>query len=270
MPGRPRATPSRSYLSDYATDRRIAATSSARRAEFRRPRPTSTHLGAFLGAEHRVGLVTIHAYPLKHCVAAEDPTNAELLGPGVRQRARRAEPEFAAVAHRHGLTLRVDEMNSVSCGGWPAVTETYGPALWSLEELFELDRAGVDGVNFDTIPTTWQHLIGISQSGGHWRVSVLPEYYGLLAFAQASPAGSRLEPVGGALPAGVQADATVTAGGQVHVVLVNTSPRRGPSSSRRSPGRRARRTVSLLSAPGLCRRAASRSAGVDQLVDRRS
>ena len=59
--------------------------------------------------------------------------------------------------------------------------------------------------------------------GGHWSVSVLPEFYGLLAFAQASPAGSRLVPIGGALPSGLQADGTVTASGSVHVVLVNTS-----------------------------------------------
>ena len=57
------------------------------------------------------------------------------------------------------------------------------PALW---------QAGVQGVNFQTIEGRLNQMITAEHSASGWSVSVQPEYYGLLAFAGAAPAGSHL------------------------------------------------------------------------------
>jgi hypothetical protein len=221
--GRPSNYTFQSYLGDFA---HIAA--ALPRVPLAGPSSGSLNylkgLGAFLHAEPRVRVATVHAYPLKHCEPSSHPTVADLLAPSVSSTLAGNAGAYAAVAHKHGIPLRIDEMNSVSCGGWPPVTNSFGAALWALGQLFELDRAGVDGVNFDTVPNTFQHLIFASQSkSGRWSVSVQPEYYGLLAFAQAAPAGSRMLGISGSAPGAVQTYATLTSAGVEHVVLINTS-----------------------------------------------
>lgn len=249
VPGRPPSYDFGAYLDDYAgvasvlPGVRLAGPSSGSPIYL-------NHLGQFLDHERRVGLVTIHAYPLKYCVPSERPSITQLLAPSTASSVAAQTGAYAAIAHRHSLALRVDEMNSVSCGGYRPVSYSFGAALWALDQLFELDRAGVDGVNFDTIPNTIQHLIGVSESAGRWSTTVEPEYYGLLAFAQAAPAGSRLVPIAGRIPAGVRAYATLAPGGQVHVVLINTSSA-ARSVVLRLPGGASSVTLTRLTAPSL-------------------
>ncbi len=90
------------------------------------------------------------------------------------------------------MPLRIDEINSVSCGGERGVSDTYATALWSLDTMFALARAGVDGVNIHTPPHSTNQMFTVSQVNGTWEVYVHPNYYGLLMFAQATPPGSRL------------------------------------------------------------------------------
>ena len=74
-------------------------------------------LGQFLAREPKVGVATVHAYPLKHCVATNHVTIGQLLaGSSSEGLAARIAP-LAAIAHRHRVPLRIDEINSVSCGG---------------------------------------------------------------------------------------------------------------------------------------------------------
>ena len=54
---------------------------------------------------------------------------------------------WSSDAHRAGLPFRLTEVNSVTCGGVPGVSDTFATALWAPDTLFELLRAGVDGVN---------------------------------------------------------------------------------------------------------------------------
>ena len=39
------------------------------------------------------------------------------------------------------------ELNSVTCGGLRGVSDSFATALWAPDALFEMLRAGVDGVN---------------------------------------------------------------------------------------------------------------------------
>jgi hypothetical protein len=222
VPGRPRSYDFHSYLPDYSHI--VAALPNVALAG---PGSGSAHflanLNAYLSSEHRVKLVTIHAYPLEHCTPRQNPTIARLLAPATSATMNAEAEAFAVIAHRHGLPLRIDEMNSVSCGGYARVTEAFAPALWALGELFQLDRLGIDGVSFDTIPHSTQHLILTRQEGSTWSASVQPEYYGLLAFADAAPAGSRMLAVSAPSSDGVQVYATVSPSRVVHVVVINSS-----------------------------------------------
>jgi Glycosyl hydrolase family 79 C-terminal beta domain len=221
VPGRARPYDFQQYVQDYS-----GVVSALPQAPVAGPSSGAPdyldNLGQFLSDEPRVRLVTVHAYPLKHCEPAVHPTIAQLLATTTSQALTTQAGTLAAIAHHHGLPLRVDELNAVSCGGWPPVTNSFAAALWALNQLFELDRAGVDGVNLFTVPNTSQHLIVTSEAGGRWSGAVQHEYYGLMAFAQAAPARSHLLTVSGAQGSGTEAWATSGPGGQIHVVLINT------------------------------------------------
>ncbi|MBV9820300.1 MAG: hypothetical protein JOZ07_18365 [Solirubrobacterales bacterium] len=206
-------------------------------------------LGTFLAQEPRVGLAAIHAYPLKHCTHSKVITPVDLLAPSSSAGFAQLVSPFIAAAHAHGRPVRIDEMNGISCGGVKGVSDTYTSTLWVLNTLFELLRAGVDGVNVHTVPGTLQEVLGATELHGRWSVTVHPEYYGLMMFAQAAPAGARVLRLTWKPPAGVDAWATRATDGRVRIVLINDrtvsaqtlrvrAPAAGPASVERlrAPG----------------------------------
>jgi len=183
-------------------------------------------LGRFLAAEPRVGLVTLHRYPLQVCFTPRRsprfPTVARLLSPASSIGLADGFAPYAALARARGLSLRIDELNSVSCGADPAVSDTFASALWALNTLFEMLRVGVHGVNIHTFPGAGYELFRITHPNGRWRANVAPEYYGLMLFARAAPAGSRLLEAAKAAGGTVRTWATRAGDGTVRVVFVNT------------------------------------------------
>jgi hypothetical protein len=208
-------------------------------------------LGRFLGREAAVRLATLHAYPLKHCVPSQVVTSRQLLADSSSHGLATYLGPYLAMAHRRGVAARVDEINAVSCGGQRGVSDTFGSALWSLDALFELVRAGVGGVNFHTVPGTINEMLGASFTGGHWRIQVHPEYYGLVMFAQAAPAGARLLPISGTATVGVKTWATLAADRTLRVTLINKHVRRGETVRLHLPARYASASVEQLRAPSI-------------------
>jgi hypothetical protein len=152
-----------------------------------------SHLGTILSdIPSRLKLVTTHAYPLKHCSRLAHLSVSDLFTRSSINGL--ADPIHATVraAAAHHKPLRVDELNGVSCGGEAGISNSFGEALWALNVLPALWRTGVQGVNFQTVNGDLNQLITAKHTAAGWRVSVQPEYYGLLAFADAAPAGSRL------------------------------------------------------------------------------
>ncbi|HET8672790.1 MAG TPA: glycosyl hydrolase family 79 C-terminal domain-containing protein [Thermoleophilaceae bacterium] len=186
-------------------------------------------LGRFLTAERHVRLVTLHRYPLQLCFTSRRssryPTVAHLLAPSSSIGLADSFAPYAAIARAHGLSLRIDEWGSVSCGADPAVSDTFASALWALDTLFEMVRDGIHGVNVHTFPGAGYELFRIGRATGRWQAVVAPEYYGLLLFARAAPAGSRLLRVSGAGSGAVRTWATRARGGTIRVVLVNSGGR---------------------------------------------
>ena len=188
-------------------------------------------LGRFLSDEPRVAVATLHRYPLQQCFVAPNrpnyPTIANLLAP-TSSRAL-ADSVVAAVraARAHHVPVRIDEMNTISCGNVPSVGDSFASALWALDALFEMARVGVDGVNIHTFPGVGTALFSFRRAHGQWRGTVAPEYYGLDMFAQAAPPGSRLlsTSFSRAVSSGLQAWATRAPDGTIRVVVINDGSR---------------------------------------------
>jgi hypothetical protein len=153
-------------------------------------------LGTVLGDMPHLRVATVHAYPMKNCsILARLSVSDFFARSSIQGLAEAVHGEVRASA-AHGEPLRVDEINGVSCGGKAGFSNSFAEALWALNVLPALWQAGVQGVNFQTITGGFSHnynqMITARHSASGWSVSVEPEYYGLLAFADAAPAGSHL------------------------------------------------------------------------------
>ena len=207
-------------------------------------------LAPFLAGEPRVGIATLHAYPLKNCGGANDVTMSQLLSSSSAAGLAATLAPYVAIARRHGDGLRIDEMNAISCGGERGVSDTFGSALWAIKALFAMARVGVAGVNIHTVPGTINEIIGAGQVGGVWQSVVHPEYYGMMMFEQAAPAGARLLSVAGPSGGAVQAWATRATDGHVRVMLIN--PGAGSETvDVRVPGKSGPATLEQLQASSL-------------------
>lgn len=195
-------------------------------------------LGAFLRAEPRVRLATVHAYPLKHCAGSAPVTESQLLSDAASDGLAQTVAPYVAAAHSHRVPLRVDETNAITCGGTRGISNTYGSALWAVDAMFALARAGVDGINVHTVPGTINEILGPTFSHGRWSVVVHPEFYGLLMFARAAPAGSHLVDVAGAPPPGVKVWATTGPDHAERIVVINKLSRRSITLPLRVPAAR--------------------------------
>jgi hypothetical protein len=185
-----------------------------------------TNLGPFLSHEPRVKLATIHAYPLKHCSPSQVVTLGQMLADSSSHGLAQTVQPFVNTAERHATKIRVDEMNAITCGGYEGVSQSFSSALWVIDSLFEMAKTGVDGVNIHTRPYTINEILGPTHVHGHWAMRVHPEYYGMMMFAQAAPAGSRQLQLSGTPPSGVKVWATRATNGQVRVMLINKNQAR--------------------------------------------
>jgi hypothetical protein len=197
-------------------------------------------LRQLIAADPKLRMVTFHAYALNpfgdafrghNCSTPRGdpahPTVATLLAGYASQGLLRDVSPSVALAHSHGLTFRLDEMNAITCAGTPGVSNTAASALWVLDALFVLAEAGVDGVNIHTWRGSAGKLFDVHDRQSRWVGSVRPEYYGLLMFARAVPPGSRLLPVIRANPEQVRSWAVMAPHRSLRVVLINDNLTRG-------------------------------------------
>ena len=185
-------------------------------------------LNRFLNAQPRVRVATVHRYPLQVCGVNPDkpryPTVSNLMSEYASRTLANSIARYPAIAHGHGIAIRVDEMNTISCGAGPSVSsvgQSFASALWALDALFEMARVGVDGVNMHSYPTAPYELFTFSKNGSTWSASVKPEYYGMLMFAQAAPPGARLLRIATTRPGDLRTWATRATDGTVRIVVIN-------------------------------------------------
>jgi hypothetical protein len=214
-------------------------------------------LGKFVAAEPRLGLVTMHRYPLRGCVqnpiAPGYASIPALLSDASSSGMAQLLAPYVQVAHSAGLPFRVAEMNSASCSGRRGTSDTFASALWVLDTLFNFASVGVDGVNLHTLPGAPYELFTFSHGRRGWRAFVHPEYYGMLMFAQAFPPGAQLLPV--SAPAGpVKIWATRSPTGRTRVVLINKSLTATASVQLSVPGAGGSAGLEWLRAPSVSAR----------------
>ncbi len=208
-------------------------------------------LNQFLSTEHGIKVATLHRYPLKVCTKSAHVTIGQLLSESSSRGLADSVAGYARTAHAHGVPLRIDEMNSVSCGGEPGVSDTYATALWAVDALFEMVRVGVDGVNLHSRPGVTNELFSFTNSKGTWKARVNPVYYGLMMFADAAPAGSRLMNVNASGGTGLKIWATKAADGRIRVTLINKDATQGRTVALEVPGASGPATVARLRGPNL-------------------
>ena len=215
------------------------------------------YLGQFLSDQPRVAVATVHRYPLQRCYVPptqpEYPTIANLLAPASSHALAASVAGAVKVAHARHVPLRIDEMNTDSCGLIPAVTDSFATALWSLDALFSMASVGVDGVNIHTYPLAGASLFGFHRVGRRWHATVQPEYYGLQMFEQAAPTGSRLLRVSPAGTAQLDSWATLALDHTIRVVVINESSHARVVAVRRPAGTAAG-TLERLEASSLAAR----------------
>ena len=140
-------------------------------------------------------------------------------------------------------SLWVSEMNSVSCGRTPGVEHSFATALWAPDVLFELVRAGVDGVNWHVRPLTFNAPFRLRARA----IEPMPELYGLAVFAHMLGPDARLDAVHVSSASVVHLKAwAVRSRGATSVLLINKGGFAARVTLRAGKGRGAARIQRLL------------------------
>ena len=101
--------------------------------------------------DERPALLTGHHYPLG-CAESPAPSIGRLLSPLIRRKEGGSLDRYTAIARAGGIPFRLDEINSVSCGGVAGISNTFASALWATDYLTRAISAGVAGVNLHGAP----------------------------------------------------------------------------------------------------------------------
>ncbi len=208
------------YLSYASAMRRVLPHIALQAADVTQPQPL--WLLAPIGPGGlSAGRLAVHRYPLSYCLPPQSayyPTEARLLGPSATAGLAASLDQAEWYARARGAHLYVSEFNSVSCAGTHALAHSFATALWGLDALFELARAGLAGVDWHIRPGFGNAPFSL---GAHDLV-IRPELYSMAIFARIdSPAARILHtayPRGG--NAGVRVWA-IAASDRLTVVLIN-------------------------------------------------
>jgi len=128
-------------------------------------------------------LLTGHHYPLG-CAQVPAPSIEELLSPVIRNLEARSLATYMKVAQSNGIPLRIDETNTVSCGGVAGISDTFASALWATSYITQAMAAGVAGINLEGSPvscTGYTPLCAPDPAAlAHGTLRPQPEWYSLL------------------------------------------------------------------------------------------
>jgi hypothetical protein len=139
--------------------------------------------GPGAAVQERLALLAGHHYPLS-CHERPAPSVARLLDPGVRRLEERSLRDYASVSRASGLPFRLDEANTVSCGGRNGVSNTFASALWAVDFIARAMASGVAGINLQGNPGNCRGYSPVcAATRGRLAAGALgaqPEWYALL------------------------------------------------------------------------------------------
>lgn len=173
-----------------------------------------------------LAVVSGHMYPYSACAKPNSrsyPTVARLLSERATAGMAAAVSPAVALAHEAGLPFRLTELNSVTCGGRNGVSNSFATALWAPDALFELVKAGVNGVNLHVRADAINAPFSLNRHGLYAR----PLLYGLLMFDRMFGPHTQLVHLQlRATPSlHLKAWATRVRGGILHVLLIDKGDR---------------------------------------------
>ena len=197
-----------------------------------------------------LGMVTAHQYPYTACTTPGSPTYPtieRLLSEHASAGTARSLAAVIGDAHRAGLPFLLTEVNSVTCGGVTGVSDTFATALWAPDTLFELLRAGVDGVDVHVKTDAINAAFAFERG----RLIARPLLYGLVMFRRALGTDPSLVhvQVRAERQMHVKVWAVRAAGGGLHVLVIDKGSRAAHVALRIAPDGPA--TVQRLLSPSV-------------------
>jgi hypothetical protein len=135
---------------------------------------------------------------------------------------------YMAIAQSAKIPFRLDETNSVSCGGTAGISNTFASALWATGYLAQVMSMGVAGVNLHGNPANCNGYAPVCAPGpdalANGTLSAQPDWYALLLSRQLI--GDRPLPtiIGSHGTHNLQATAFLAANGVLRFVIVDDDP----------------------------------------------
>jgi hypothetical protein len=165
-------------------------------------------------------------YPYSACVprlSPDYPSIGKILSEAATAGLAASLRPAIALTHSAGLPFRLTELNSVTCGGVAGISNTFATALWAPDALFELLRAGVNGVNVHV------RAFAINAAFAPLRRYLVarPLLYGLLLFVRTLGPDAQLVRlrVQSPHPPGLKIWGVRILGGTLHVLAINKTAR---------------------------------------------
>jgi hypothetical protein len=197
-------------------------------------------------------LLTGHHYPLR-CDSVPAPSIAELLSERIRTLEALSLTRYMSVSRARHTPFRMDETNTVSCGGRPGISDTFASALWATSYITQTMAAGAAGINLQGAPANCRGYSPVCASSSEQlargALQSQPEWYALLltrSLVGFRPLRTRIvNPNPNLVVAALRG-----AGGALKFVIVNDEPAGATTAVRLHVGRRLHAaSVLTLSAP---------------------
>ena len=189
----------------------------------------------------RPALLTGHHYPLG-CAQTPPPSIEALLSTVTRGREALSLATYLRVSGAYRIPLRIDETNSVSCGGVAGISDTFASALWATGYITQVMAAGAEGINLQGNPANCAGYTPLCAPDpaalAQGALRAQPDWYALLlsrplvgcrplpttVAAEGAPADSEGEPVTAAGAPDLVAASFSGPGRSLQAVLVDDEP----------------------------------------------
>ncbi len=184
--------------------------------------------GAGEAVDERPALLTGHHYPLG-CEQQPPPSIERLLSAQIHAKEISSLRRYVAIAQAGGTPFRLDETNTVSCGGVAGISDTFASSLWAAGFLPQVMSAGAVGFNLHGNPSRCDGYTPVCAAGAaalsEGALVAQPEWYALLMLR--GLVGDRPLPtivVRSPRSTNVQADTFRAPDGRLDFVLVDDEP----------------------------------------------
>jgi hypothetical protein len=180
----------------------------------------------------RPALLTGHHYPLG-CKGRLAPTIARLLSPRIRRMETSSLRRYVSISQASEVPFRLDEANTVSCGGVAGISNTFASALWAVGYLTQAMTMGVSGINLQGNPANCGGYTpvcaGIPADLAMGALGAQPEWYALL-LADLLIGDRPLPTVTSSMGRpNVEVTTLIAGDGRLHCVVVDDDPPGAPS-----------------------------------------